>query len=239
MFCSDKLSSLLLGSLLLIISLYNPIPLVAQGSDDTLPELPNVETLLSDSLIQMILIQSPVLQAQKVDIKQKTEAVSMAKKGWWSSFRMGINFLNVAQDFENQTTTVGFLPSLGVNIQVDFERLLKTPNTIRDAKLAKQKARYMLANQQQELHIKIAGLINTLHLSVDRSKARRISYETIRNQLVLIEERFSRGETEFATYLNALNAVNQARESYLETYYAAVSAYQQIQLFLLTDEVTS
>lgn len=191
---------------------------VAFGQDVPEPPaavaLPEMATLESQTLEK-----SALLKSQLVEIKEKQEQIGREKLGWLSSLRMGVQFLNVTQDFDAQVTRVGVLPSLGVNIQIDFERLFTTPSKIRTARLQKEKAHHTLGVMEQDLIERLQSLYYELKLLYSQSEIRYQTYITISEQLLLVEQRFKRGEESLESYLNALTSVDNAKESYLMIYF--------------------
>ncbi len=191
----------------------------AQSNSALLPTPPTKNEQGIDSLIQQALRQSAILKVQLNEVADKQEVINREKMGWLSSFKMGVQFLSISQDYSAQTTTVGVLPSLGISLQIDFERLFTTPSNIRSAKLQKSNAKLAYESESQTIAIKIQELLFDMELAIKQSEIRYQTFFTIADQLTLIEERFKRGELEISVYLNALNSINDAKESYLMVYY--------------------
>lgn len=191
---------------------------MAFGQD--LPEPPTAIVLPNiGDLEAQTLEKSALLKSQLVEIKEKHEQIGREKLGWLSSLRMGVQFLNVTQDFDAQVTRVGVLPSLGVNIQIDFERLFTTPSQIRTARLQKEKAIFELNVMEQNLMERTQTLYYDLKLLYSQADIRYQTYFTISEQLLLVEQRFKRGEETLESYLKALNSVDEAKESYLMIFF--------------------
>jgi outer membrane protein TolC len=203
----------------LLFTFYFVLMAIATNAQQTLPNPPESFSENTDSLKRVAIEKSALLKGQIAEIAVKQEGVNREYRGWLSSFKMGIQFLNVSQDFEQNITKVGVLPSLGVSIQVDFERLFNTSSNIRSAKLEKVKAEQTYLLQQQSVELQIQELIADLELGIQQAQIRYQTYFTIVDQLTLVEERFKRGEIELNSYLNALTAVEQARESYFMVYF--------------------
>lgn len=208
---------------------------MVSGQSQILPK-PTIEIPTDvDSLTQSAFSHSAQLKAQLADIAEKQESINREYRGWLSSFKMGIQFLNVSQDFDANVTKVGVLPSFGVTIQVDFERFFNIGSNIRSAKFQKEKAQQMYKVQQQTIAIQIQDLVNDMSLSMKQAEIRYQTYFTISDQLTLTEERFKRGEIELGVYLNALNAVEQSKENYYLAYFDLQKKYDQLKL--ITQEI--
>ena len=54
-------------------------------------------------------------------------------------------------------------------------------------------------------------------LLIEKTQTRLTTLQTIKKQGELIEERFRNGETDLNTYLNSVNAVDNAKEAFYET----------------------
>jgi len=195
------------------------ISVKAQSNSVVLPTPPTKIEASADTLIQQALNQSAILKVQLNEVADKQEVINREKMGWLSSFKMGVQFLSISQDYTAQTTTVGVLPSLGISLQIDFERLFTTPSNIRSAKLQKINAKLAYESESETIAIKIQELLFDMELAIKQSEIRYQTFFTIADQLTLIEERFKRGELEISVYLNALNSINDAKESYLMVYY--------------------
>jgi len=195
------------------------ISVKAQSNSVVLPTPPTKIEASADTLIQQALNQSAILKVQLNEVADKQEVINREKMGWLSSFKMGVQFLSISQDYSAQTTTVGVLPSLGISLQIDFERLFTTPSNIRSAKLQKINAKLAYESESETIAIKIQELLFDMELAIKQSEIRYQTFFTIADQLTLIEERFKRGELEISVYLNALNSINDAKESYLMVYY--------------------
>jgi outer membrane protein TolC len=203
----------------------------AQKLNQSLPVLPVKSTLYVDSLLVKAVEASAMIHVQQLEILQKQEQINREKKGWLSSFRLGVQFLSISTDYQQEVTRVGVLPSLGLSLSIDFERLLTTSSLIRSAKLEKAKAEKLIELQQDELLSKLIEITNSLELSYEQAQIRHSTFLTLLDELTLVQERFKRGELDLSNYLNAYSAVEQAKENYLMAFYS-VKKQQQLLDFL-------
>ena len=173
--------------------------------------------MIADSLSQMALENTPVIDQQDYELAIREEKIKREKMGWLSSFRMGVQFLSVSQDFDNEVTRVGVLPTLGVSLQVDFERFFTTPSRIRTArheteiiKLEKDRLVQVRENQITDMYFNYV-------MQIEKTQTRYTTLQTVKDQSKLVEEKFRAGETTLENYLNAVNAVDNATEAFYET----------------------
>jgi outer membrane protein TolC len=230
-----KLTSTTHNKCILLLSIgmwlsFSFVSVKAQTKEFKLPNPPTKLDLSADSLIEQAFKKSAILKVQLNEVADKQEVINREKLGWLSSFKMGVQFLSVSQDYNAQTTTVGVLPSLGISLQIDFERLFTTPSNIRSAKLQKSNAKLAFESESEAIAIKIQELLFDMELAIKQSEIRYQTFFTIADQLTIIEERFKRGEIEMSVYLNALNAIDDAKESYLIVYYDVLKKKASLEL---------
>ena len=185
--------------------------------------------MIADTLAQMGLVNSQVIEQQDYELMIRDEKIKREKLGWLSSFRLGLQFLSVNQDFENDVTRVGVLPTLGVSLQVDFERFFTTPSRIRSARHEKS---IIQLEQQRLMEVRkneITSLYYEYVLMTEKTGVRFTTLQTVRDQKKLIEERFRNGEADLETYLNIVNSADNATEAFYETKIQAEKALALIE----------
>jgi outer membrane protein TolC len=185
--------------------------------------------MVADTLARMGLLNSQVIEQQDYELMIRDEKIRREKLGWLSSFRLGLQFLTVNQDFDNDVTRVGVLPTLGVSLQVDFERFFTTPSRIRSARHEKT---IIHLEQQRLMEVRkneITSLYYEYVLMSEKTSVRFTTLQTVRDQKSLIEERFRNGETDLETYLNVVNSVDNATEAFYETKIQAEKALALIE----------
>lgn len=190
----------------------------------------STDTLSLVQLEEAVQKQSLLVRQQQSEIKIQQERLKREELGWLSSFNMGIQFLSLSNDVEQQTATVGFLPNLGVSLNINFEKLFTTSSRIRTAKAEIRKAKI----QKDILSQDVLSEITELYYNYKTVKAQRDArYEvltTVSNQTRLVEERFKRGETDIETYFKALMQLQEVQESYQMSAFATEKALKLIQL---------
>ena len=222
---------------LLLLSLWIVLSFISSSAQEHLPVPTESISFSKDSLVSLAIQHSSLLKAQLEEIKDKQEVINREKMGWLSSFKMGIQFLNISQDYNADVTRVGVLPSLGLSIQIDFERLFTTPSNIRSATFQKNKIKQSYQVELQTLALQIQELVFDIDLALKQSEIRYKTFFTIADQLTLIEERFKRGEIEMSVYLDALNSVDQAKESYLLVYYDVLKKKAHLELITKKEDL--
>lgn len=176
---------------------------------------------MADSLAKLGLYTAPEIDQQDYELKIREEKIKREKLGWLSSFNMGVQFLSVSQDYNQGVTNIGILPTLGVSLQIDFERFFTTPSRIRSARL---ESSIILLEKQRLIKVRESQVTSAYFdyvLLIEQTRSRFTTLQTVKEQLKLIEERFRNGETDLETYLNTVTAVDNAREAFYETKIAA------------------
>ncbi|MEO1021623.1 MAG: TolC family protein [Bacteroidota bacterium] len=176
---------------------------------------------MADSLAALALLNTPEIDQQNYELAIRDEKIKREKLGWLSSFRMGLQFLSVNQDFDNDVTRVGVLPTLGVSLQLDFERFFTTPSRIRSARHESQIIKLEKTRLENVRVNQITSFYYDYVLLVEQTQVRYTTLQTVKEQGKLIEERFRNGETDLDTYLNSVNSIDNATEAFYETKIAA------------------
>lgn len=197
---------------------------------DIYAQSPETDTLSLAELEQAVQEQSLMVRQQQSEISVQQERLKREELGWLSSFNMGVQFLSLSNNTEEQTATVGFLPNLGVSLQINFEKLFTTNSRIRSAKAEIKKAKL----QKQVMAREIIAEITELYYTYQTVKAQRDTryqvLNTINTQTQIIEERFKRGETDIETYFKALMQLQEIQESYRIAAFEAEKTLRLIQL---------
>lgn len=173
--------------------------------------------MIADSISKMSFLNSPEVNQQDFELKIRDEKIKREKLGWLSSFKMGVQFLSVNQDYDAGVTKVGVLPTLGVSLQLDFERFFTTPSRVRSARhessiIKLEKDRLIKVHESE-----VISFYYDYVLLTEQTNSRFMTLQTIKEQAKLIEEQFRNGETDLDEYLNSINAVDNAIEAFYET----------------------
>ncbi len=177
--------------------------------------------MMADSLATIALTNTPEIEQQDFELAIRDEKIKREKLGWLSSFRMGVQFLSVNQDYDNDITRVGVLPTLGVSLQLDFERFFTTPSRIRSARYESEIIKLEKTRLEKVRVNQISSYYYDYVLLIEQTQVRFTTLQTVKEQGKLIEERFKNGETDLNTYLNSVNSVDNAKEAFYETKIAA------------------
>jgi outer membrane protein TolC len=177
--------------------------------------------MMADSLARIALTSTPEIDQQDFELLIRDEKIKREKLGWLSSFRMGVQFLSVNQDFDNDITRVGVLPTMGVSLQLDFERFFTTPSRIRSARYESENIKLEKTRLEKVRVNQITSFYYDYVLLVEQTQVRFTTLQTVKEQGKLIEERFRNGETDLNTYLNSVNSIDNATEAFYETKIAA------------------
>ncbi len=173
--------------------------------------------MIADSLAKMSLSNSPEINQQDFELKIRDEKIKREKMGWLSSFKMGVQFLSVNQDYDAGVTKVGVLPTLGVSLQLDFERFFTTPSRIRSAR---HESSIIKLERDRLIKVRESQIMSFYYeyvLLIEKTNTRFTTLQTIKEQAKLIEEKFRNGETDLDEYLNSVNSVDNAKEAFYET----------------------
>lgn len=54
-------------------------------------------------------------------------------------------------------------------------------------------------------------------LQIEKTQIRFTTLQTVKEQGLLVQERFKNGETDLNTYLNSVNAIDNAKEAFYDT----------------------
>ena len=177
--------------------------------------------MMADSLAKIALTSTPEIDQQDFELLIRDEKIKREKLGWLSSVRMGVQFLSVNQDFDNDVTRVGVLPTLGVSLQLDFERFFTTPSRIRSARYESEIIKLEKTRLEKVRVNQISSFYYDYVLLIEQTQVRFTTLQTVKEQGKLVEERFKNGETDLNTYLNSVNSIDNAKEAFYETKIAA------------------
>lgn len=173
--------------------------------------------MMADSLAKIALTNTPEIDQQDFELAIREEKIKREKLGWLSSFRMGLQFLSVDQDYDNGITTVGVLPNLGVSLQLDFERFFTTPSRIRSARYESEIIKLEKTRLEKVRVNQISAFYYNYVLQIEKTQIRFTTLQTVKEQGLLVQERFKNGETDLNTYLNSVNAIDNAKEAFYDT----------------------
>jgi len=194
---------------------------MAQEKINAVKEKELVEILLTnesaiDSLVEFALINSYYLKSFDAELAQEYENVLQERNKWLSTFRLGINFfsINTSIDGQNQSvTTAGLLPNLGLTLGVDPEKFVNRRSYIREAQLNVERAENQLKNQRKQIRTEVVDLFYTYLEALGILQLRDVANQTQEEQLLLLTEKFKKGESRMEEVLLTQNAYNLTQEA--------------------------
>ncbi len=114
---------------------------LAQGTyqeEKHLVEVLLEDTAALDTLVDKMIRHAYVLKASEAELAQKHEIIAQEKRSWLSTFIMGVSLYNQSTAYDERNgssvTTAGVLPSLGVSLSINPEKLVNVPSNIRIAR---------------------------------------------------------------------------------------------------------
>ena len=192
-------------------------------------------TAALDTLVDQMMRNAYVLQASEAELVQKRIKVSQEKRSWLSSFTMGISLYNQSTSFDEQTgssvTTMGVLPSLGISMSINPEKLVNVPSNIKIAQLDALRAEKTIREQRRTLKLFIVNkyyeyleALNVLELRINAHARQRQQTEQVKME-------FERGEADLSGLLQGQNGLANAEEALMKAEMTVLKIKQEITLF--------
>jgi outer membrane protein TolC len=224
-----------------------PLTVLGQQQLDVEKEIEIVEMLLSsesaiDSLTDLALINSYYLKSFDAELAQQYENVKQEKNKWLSTFRLGINFfsLNTTTGVDNQSvTTAGLLPNLGVTLGIDPEKFINRGSYIREAEYNIVRAENQLKNQRKAVRTQVVGIFYTYLEALGIAQLRMAANQTQSEQLMLVTERFKKGEAGMEEVLLTQNGFNLTQEAVLKAELAVRKIRKEIEIMISDTEANA
>ena len=193
------------------------------------------DTAALDSLVDQMLRNAYTLRAAESELVQKRIKISQEKRSWLSSFTMGLSLYNQSTTFDEQSgssvTTMGVLPSLGVSMSINPEKLINVPSNIKIAKLDALRTENTIKEQRRMLKLFIINkyyeyleALNVLEMRINAHERQRQQTEQIRMQ-------FERGETDLSGLQQGQSGLANAEESLMKAEMNVLKIKQEITLF--------
>lgn len=192
-----------------------------------------------DTLVEKALTNSYWLKSYEGELAQQYENVKQEKNKWLSTFRFGINFfsINTTVNEQNQSvTTAGLFPTVGLNLTVDPEKFINRGSYVREAQYNVTRAENQLLHQRKQIRTEITRLFYQYLEALGIQELREAANQTQKEQCVLVEERFKKGEETMETVLLNQNALLLTEEAVLKSKIAAQKWRAEINLFIEATE---
>ena len=190
-----------------------------------------LEQAIVDSLVNAGFDHSYLLAGLDAELQVTHEKILQERRGWLSSFRLGVQFFSFDTDYQTNTTRAGILPSLGLNLQVDIERLANNASLIRTAKSDARRVGNEILKQRRAMRLWITETYVQYRQSIEVVAHRKAILETQLEQEKLVEARFKRGECKLDDVLKIRTAIEQTREGIIRTEAVAESLLNKIEIF--------
>lgn len=222
-----------------------PFVALAQEQFDYQLEKQLVDILLKDhkaldSLVDNALSNSYQLDAMNTEILQKHELTKQEKRGWLSSFQMGINFFNTNttyDEYNRATTTASVLSNVGLSISINPERLINLGSRVKVAEYEIERVSRTQNEQRRILRNFIAGKYYDYIEALNVIEIRSNALQTQRERLELATLQFTKGEAETDELMIIENGLLNLEEAFLKSKIFAMKLKSEIELFTQDTEV--
>jgi len=195
-----------------------------------------------DSIVDRALNNSYTLKSLQAEVTQKQEALAQSKRSWLSSFIVGVNVFSQSTAFDETTqtsvTTAGFLPNMGVSLNVNPEKLVNLKSNARIARQDIIRAENAMKEQRRALRVFIVGKYYEYMEALNVLELRYNTYETQRESQLQAQQKFKRGEATYEEVLLAQNGLINAEESLMKAEIFTKKLKKEIQLYTSDSEAT-
>lgn len=228
----------------LILSLF-PSFSWGQDSVDYQMDKQLIELLLKDdaaldSVVDLMLENSYLLQSAQADVIQQEESWGQAKRSWLSTFTMGVSLYSQSTSFDEETqtsvTTSGVLPSLGVSLSVNPEKLMNIRSNARIAQQNVIRSQNSLKDLRRQLKLFIVGKYYEYLEALSGLEFRYNTYESQREIEAQAQQKFERGEASFGEVLMAQNGLINAEEAVIKAEISVKKIKHEIILYTTDSE---
>ncbi len=195
-----------------------------------------------DSIVDRTLNNSYTLKSLQAEVTQKQEALTQSKRSWLSSFIVGVNVFSQSTAFDETTqtsvTTAGFLPNMGVSLNVNPEKLVNLKSNARMARQDIVRAENAMKEQRRALRVFIVGKYYEYLEALSVLELRYNTYETQRESKIQAQQKFKRGEATYEEVLLAQNGLINAEESLMKAEIFTKKLKKELQLYTSDSEAT-
>jgi outer membrane protein TolC len=195
--------------------------------------LQNEEIL--DSLSSLAVRNSNLLKAIDQEILMYEEEVLQKRRLWLTSFRFGVNLFsaNTQLDENNQSiTTYGVLPTLGLNMTVDPEKLVNRKSYIRQSRTKQEYSRYIQLETMQDIKKEVRNMYYDYLVLLEAINIRRNALDIREQQEQYVENQVKIGESTYDLLLIASNQVHLAEEALVRVTIDAKKKKDEISVYI-------
>jgi len=184
-----------------------------------------------DSIVTRALEHSNLIKAIDQEMKMFDEEILQKKRSWVSSFTFGVNVFsaNTTLNTDNQSvTTYGVLPRVGLNLNVNPEKLINRKSYVRQTTNRKEYSRYIQEDTRMTLKKNILNLYYDYLGALESVNIRQHAYNTRKQQADYLNGLFTSGDVEYAQVLIAENQMHLAKEALVTTSIEAMKRRSEI-----------
>ena len=193
------------------------------------------DTAALDTLVDQMIRYAYVLKASEAELAQKQEIIAQEKRSWLSTFIMGVSLYNQSTAYDERNgssvTTSGVLPSLGVSLSINPEKLVNMPSNIRIAQHDATRIENTLKEQRRTLKLFIINKYYEYLEALNVLELRINSHERQQQQFAQVQLKFTRGEADFEAVLLAQSGLANTEEALMRTRVLVRKLKQEIALF--------
>jgi len=193
------------------------------------------DPVILDSLARKAIENSHLIKALGQEVQVFDEEVKQKKRLWLSSFRLGVNAFsaNTTLDQNNQsTTTYGVLPTLGVNVSIDVEKIVNRGSYIRQSRHRREYAQQMQYETQQDIRMKIRGMYYDYLLHLETINVRQNALQMRKQQELFLKNQVKTGEATYEQLLIVSNQVHLSEEALIKARLNARKKRDEIEVFI-------
>lgn len=186
-----------------------------------------------DSIVESAYKNAPVVNAFDQEMEMYNQEYLQKKRNWVTAFRLGVNVFSAQTSLsqENQSvTTYGVLPSLGLNLTIDPERLINRKSSMKQAENKKMRSYYLQQDQKMILKRKILNLYYEYLTFLEAIVIRQHSLDARKQYLQVFEVDFKNGNRTFDELLVIQHQVYLAEESLMQAHIQRMKMKSEIEV---------
>lgn len=188
-----------------------------------------------DSLCNQAIQNSNLLKAINQEMIMYEEEILQKKRLWYSSFRFGVNIFsaNTTINSNDQSqTTLGFLPTLGITMTIDPEKLANRGSYIRQSESKRQYSAYMHAETRQDIKGEIRNMYFDYLSMLETTHLRKQALDTRLQWEQYVENQVKIGQNTYDQLLSISNQVYLASEAYVSAKISATKKKNEIEVLI-------
>lgn len=172
-----------------------------------------IDTTGFEVMLAEVIETNPALLMRQENIVSQQENVFQNKLSFLRSFRLGFQFNS--QTSEDLTNTVGAVPDLGFNIQLDLESIIAAPSRTKQARADLRAAEQDYIQTRRELEKELFSRFAAYKKSIESYRIQLEKFRAIDKTHAIAKQKFSHGEIPLDQYSQSIEAQAKAREELL------------------------